>query len=171
MNNLIVMLTFVSLVFGIMGLGGFYGIYKNFIKPKRTKTKLENLLPLIQEWFDELDCNLDKDINISALHNKERKIHEYIEKYLKHYTIKPNKKLIRKWNEKMGIKKEMQGSEKIFYKFSRIPAEGMDIDLFFTMIVGNFDRFYKDYINKREEYNFAEVEMPIKFLKFYVAEL
>ena len=103
MNNLITILPIIASFFVI--ISGLYGFYKKVIKPRRIKTKFINLLPLIQEWFDELDCYLEKDLNIFSLQNKEKKIIEYIDKYLKGYTIKPSKKIIRKWNKKMGIKK------------------------------------------------------------------
>ena len=170
MNNLITILPIIASFFVI--ISGLYGFYKKVIKPRRIKTKFINLLPLIQEWFDELDCYLEKDLNIFSLQNKEKKIIEYIDKYLKGYTIKPSKKIIRKWNKKMGIKKELQDSTKIFSELSRIPIGGMDVKLFFMKIVGNFYTFYKAYKSPNAtKYNYADIEMPIKFLKFYVENI
>ena len=153
-------------------IGGIYKFYKKFIEPKRTKTKLRNLLPLIQEWFDEIDCYLEKDLNINSLNNKEKKINEYIETNLKGYFIKPNKKIKRKWNKKIGIKKELWDSDQLFQKYSRVPAEGIKIESFLTMIFANFYKFFNEFNSEsKNNCNFGDIEQPIKFLKFYVENL
>jgi len=153
-------------------VGGLFGFYKIFIKPKRIKTKLFELLKMTEEWFDELDSNLERNLNTALLNNKENKIREYIETHLKTYKIKPKKKLIRKWNKKMGIKAELQRSSDIFQKYSHIPVSGIYIDMFFRMIVSNFYKFHSAYNSEnKQECNFADIEMPVKFLKFYVENL
>ena len=164
MNDLIAMLTFVSLVLSLIGVGGIYGVYKTFIKPRRTKTKLRNLLPLIQEWFDEIDVNLENELLLRKLNNKEKKINEYIETNLKGYFIKPNKKIKRKWNKKMGIKKELWDSDELFQEYSRVPAEGVKIESFLIMIFANFYKFFNEFNSEsKNNCNFGDIEQPIKF--------
>ena len=127
---------------------------------------------MIEEWFDELDCNLENNLNISALNNKEKKIHEFIDTHLSNYQIKPKRKMIQKWNKKMGIKTELQKSPDIFQKFSRVPVTGIYLDMFFTMLIANFYKFHGAYKSgNKEECNFADVEMPVKFLRFYLENL
>jgi hypothetical protein len=146
-------LSIIASLFAI--IGGFYGFYKIFIKPKRTKTKLSKLLTMIVDWFDELDCNLEKELNLYALNNKENKIRDFIDNRLPHYKIKPKKRIIKRWNKKMGIKKELQNSPDIFEKYSRISVNGISVSLFFSMIVANFYKFHRAYkTNNKKEYNF-----------------
>jgi len=153
-------------------IGSLYGFYRIIVKPKMTKTKLNNLLKMIINWFDELDCNLEKELNLSVLNNKENKIRDFIDNYLSKYKIKPKKKMIVKWNKRMGIKTELQNSADIFKKYSRIPVSGIYIPEFFTMLVANFYKFHGAYENNnKQECNFADIEMPVKFLKFYVENL
>ena len=127
---------------------------------------------LFRSWFDTLDINLEKGLNMAELNNQERKVLDYIDNELAHFFIKPKKKTIRKWNKEMGIKEELLNSAEIFQKFSRIPATGIYLDMFFWMITANFYKFHSAYnSNNKGQINFANVEMPIKFLKFYVRSL
>ena len=163
-------LDFILTIFSI--IGSLYAFYIILIKPKIIKTKLVNLMFLVDDWFDEFDCNLEKDLNTALLNNKENKIRDYINNNLSNYQIKPRKKIIRKWNKKMGIKKDLLDSIDLFQKVSRIPVAGIYMDMYFSMLVGNFNKFYTEYSSdNHHDPNFAEIEMPVKFFKFYVRNL
>ncbi|TET39221.1 MAG: hypothetical protein E3J72_00840 [Planctomycetota bacterium] len=152
-------------------VGAAYAIYWRFIKPRKLKTRLQQVTNMIMEWFDEIDCNLDAGLNIAALNNRENKVRDYINRKLKAYWIRPTPKIIRAWNRETGMKKEVRDSKEIFQKRSLVPADGIQIDLFFNTLVGNFTRFYSKYSGKDTGCNFAEVETPIRFLKFYLEKL
>ncbi len=71
----------------------------------------------------------------------------------------------------MGIKKKLQDSQQLFLKFSRVPIEGMPLSSLFQVSVGKFYSFYRNYKEKpTADYNYADVEMPLKFLNFYLKE-
>lgn len=153
-------------------LAGLRALYVQLIKPRTLGAKLQKVLEMITEWFDEIDCNVEKGVDFASLNNKERKIHEYIDANLKDYWIKPNDSMIAKWNRRMGIKRELQDSHDLFQKFSRIPASGFPLDGFFTSLIGEFLRFNQNYHKTPPgDYNYADVEMRVKFLRFYVREL
>ena len=76
--------------------------------------------------------------------------------------------MVRKWNKQMGFKESVLDDTNLFEQYSRLPATGMYLDTYIYKIIGNFLSFYKAYQEKSEQCNYAEVEMPIKFLKFYV---
>lgn len=153
-------------------VGGVYGFYARFLKPRALKTKLQKVTHMITDWYDEIDRNLEAGLNMAALYNKEEKILDFIKRNLKTYWIKPSPAIIRKWNQEMGFKKEYWDSVDLFQKYSRISPEGLPMDLFFSMLVGNFVRFHKQYLSKPPgKYNYAEISMPIKFPKFYLEEL
>lgn len=80
--------------------------------------------------------------------------------------------MIETWNKKMGvIEKELWNSKEEFQKYSRVPAEGMDLELFFNMLVANFLTFKQNYPSKQDgSCNFVNIEMPVKFFKFYLRE-
>lgn len=62
-------------------LGFFWSIHKlydHFLKPKRKISKYHKLFLMIEDWFDEIDKNLEGGINYSLLSNKENKIRQYI---------------------------------------------------------------------------------------------
>ena len=153
-------------------IGGGYGCYSKLIRPKRIRTKLQMLLAMIQEWFDEIDCNLENGLNMAALNNKENKIHEYISANLGHYKIEPTEKLIRTWNKKMGLRSDFLESTEEFMRYSRVSSDGISVELFFVMLVANFTTFHANYPPKIPgACNFAEVEMPVKFFRFFVESL
>lgn len=152
-------------------MGGLYGFYKRFIKPRTLKVKLQKVVRMITDWFDEIDCNLNTGINMDTLNNREDKIRDYIARNLEAYQIKPSRKIMQQWNQRMGLKEECWNEAELFQKYSRIPAEGMHIDIFFHMLVANFLKFYRLYQQESSECNFAEVKMPVKFLKFYAEAL
>lgn len=71
----------------------------------------------------------------------------------------------------MGLKKEYWDSQEKFQEFSRVLSKGMPLDSFFNMLVGKFLNFRAHYPPKQNaECNFAEIEMPLKFLRFYIRE-
>ena len=147
-------------------------IYSKCIEPKRKKTQLKELLKMIEEWFDLIDINLDKSLNLAELNNKERKIDDYISNNLKNYKIKPTRNIIRKWNKKMGYEKNLLDSNDIFQRYSRVPAKGIEIDVFFMRLIGAFYSFYNSYnSDSKKDRNFADIEMPVRFFKFYVENL
>jgi len=148
--------------------GGIWAAYIKLVRPKRTKMKLEVLLAMIQQWFDEIDCNLENGLNLSKLSNMENKFTNYIRDNLKGYEIKPDIRIIRKWNKQMGFKEMLLDDTNLFEQYSRLPPSGMYLDIYIHKIIGNFLSFYKDYQGKSERFSYAEVEMPIKFLKLYV---
>lgn len=154
----------------VSALSGFYGFYALFIKPRRIKTKLREFTLMVIDWYDEIDRNLEQELNMSALNNKESKILWFVRRKLKRYWIRPSAIIIQKWNKEMGYKKAYWDNIELFRKSSRIPQEGMPLDLFFCMLVANFLKFHENYKQKRPECNFAELEMPVKFLKFYMEE-
>jgi hypothetical protein len=159
----------IAVVFAI--LGGLYGFYARFIKPSILKTKLQKLALMITGWFDEIDCNLEVELNMAAVNNKENKIREFIKEKLPSYWIKPSRKMIKKWNQEMGLKKEFWNSTEKFQEYSRIPSEGIPLDSFFNLLVAKFLAFKVHYPPKQAgECNFAEIEMPVKFLKFFLKE-
>lgn len=153
-------------------LVGLRALYVQLFKPRTIGAKLQKVLEMITEWFDEIDRNVEKGVDFASLNNKEKKIHEFIETNLKDYWIKPNDAMIARWNRKMGIKRELQDSQDLFQKFSRIPASGLPLDGYFTRIIGDFIRFNQNYHKAPPgDCNYADVEMPIKFLRFYMREL
>jgi hypothetical protein len=163
------LLGYIVALFTIMG--GLYGAYTRIIRPHLLKTKMQKFNQLITDWFDEIDCNLEAGINLASINNKENKILYYIKNRLSSYWIRPSKRIIRKWNQNMGFKREYWDSQEMFQKFSRIPAVGIALDSFFNLLVGNFLEFHADYSAKnKQESNFADIEMPVKFLRFYLKE-
>lgn len=162
-------LTIVSSFIGL--IVGLTIIYEKYIKPHTLKAKLKNLYKMIEEWFDEIDCNLENGLNLSKLNNMESKFTNYVQEHLKHYELKPNIRMVRKWNKKMGIKDSLLDSVSLFERFSRLPAQGLYLDIYVYQIIGNFLSFYKVYQEKSGLTNYAEVEMRIKFLKFYVESI
>ena len=152
-------------------LGGLYGFFALFIRPRTLKAKLRKLTEMITDWRDEIDCNLEPGLNLAALNNRENKIRDFIERKLKTYWIKPSPLIIQKWNRRMGLEEEDWNSAELFQKYSRVPPEGLPLDMYFQMLVGNFERFHSVYSSRQAECNFAEVEMPVKFLKFYMEAL
>ena len=151
-------------------LGGLWKAYL-YLNTKTLGFKLKMFEAMIIDWFDEIDQNLDRDLNLALLNNKEKKIHEFINSNLPRYRIKPTERIIERWNKEMGLKKELWNSKEEFQKYSRVPAEGMDIEFFFNMLIANFLRFKQNYPPKQDaRCNFANIEMPIKFFKFYLKE-
>jgi len=152
----------------IASIVGLITIYEKLIKPHTPKAKLHTLCNMVEQWFDEIDCNLENGLNLAKLNNMESKFTNYIRDNLRHYEIKPDIWMVRKWNKQMGFKESVLDDTNLFEQYSRLPATGMYLDTYIYKIIGNFLSFYKAYQEKSEQCNYAEVEMPIKFLKFYV---
>ena len=167
------MLELIGIVASIFAiLGGVYGFYKKFIKPHTIRARLQNTSIMINDWFDYIDCNLETGINHAILNNKEQKIIEYIDNNLKHYWIRPNMKIIRAWNQEMDFKKELLDSTELFHRFSRVHPEGVPLDDFFMLLVGAFSSFHREYsLKKPGKYNYADIEMPVRFLRFYLRHI
>jgi hypothetical protein len=152
-------------------IGALWRGYMVFIKPKRLKTKLQKFNEMITDWFDEIDCNIEAGLNMAVLNNKENKIREFIKDKLPSFWIRPSRKMIRKWNKEMGFKKEYWDSHEKFREYSRVPSKGMPLDFFFNMLVAKFLSFKAHYPPKQNGgCNFAEIEMLIKFFKFYIKQ-
>ncbi|MDY0325377.1 MAG: hypothetical protein RBQ87_04280 [Candidatus Cloacimonadaceae bacterium] len=135
----------------------------------RKKPQLIKLTELINDWFDYIDCNLEGEINQAVLNNKENKVLSYIGFHLKDYRIKPNRTLIKKWNKRMGYKKALLNSKELFMGSSRLPYEGVTMSDFFMGLIGGFSSFYSAYRSKYPSAcNYSNIELPVKFLNFYV---
>jgi hypothetical protein len=146
-------------------------LFAKLIKPRLFRTKMEIFVQMVTDWFDYIDRNLERGLNLAEINNREEKIHEFIREKLVGYRIKPSKKIINKWNRRMGLKEDYWNSVEIFQKYSRISANGISIEMFFNMLVGNFMKFYAQYRHKQAQAtNFADVRMSIQFLKFCLKE-
>jgi len=151
--------------------GGLCALYDRFIKPHTCKAKLLKIKAMINDWFDYIDRNLEKGVDFAELNNRENKICEFIKSNLNEYWIRPSSKIIKKWNRKMGLKKEFWNSHEMFKLYARIPANGIPLDVFFDLLVGTFLRFNNNYHKDPPgEYNYADLEMPVKFFRFYMRE-
>lgn len=156
----------IAAVFAIIGT--IWSVYAKFVRPRTTKTHFKKLLGLVERWFDEIDCNLENGLNMSKLNNMENKIREHVENKLNRFKLKPSSKLICEWNRKMGLKKELENSLELFKKYSRMPDNEVSLDLYINLLIGSFYTFHQAYQAKSSEANYADVEMPVKFLKFYM---
>ena len=152
-------------------LGVFWSLYVRLLKPRRLKARLVEFAHMVMDWFDDIDCNLETGLNLSSINNKENKIRAFIKNKLPSYRIVPSKKLIRNWNKEMGLKEEYWDSPDKFQQYSRIPCVGISVDNYFIMLTGKLQIFYSQYLTvKSSIHNFAEIAMPIKFLKFYLKD-
>lgn len=125
---------------------------------------------MINDWFDKIDCNLESGLNMSEINNLENKITDYIEANLKSFRIRPSHSIIRKWNRKRGLSKKYWDDPEQFSKYARVPVQGIHMDTFFHMLIANFSSFYSQYSNNGTEGNFADIEMPVKFLRFFLKQ-
>ncbi len=148
---------------------GSITIYEKLIKPRHRITKLKTAVSLINDWFDYIDCNLEKGIDFPVLDNKEKKISEYIKANLRNYKISLGRRRRYAWLKEVGIKKTLRGSNELFTMYSRMLAEGENLDFYFMKIVGSFYSFHSKYKSPNPAgCNFAEIEMPVKFLNFLI---
>lgn len=135
------------------------------------KVKIRKFYSLLQNWFDEIDLNLNNNLNLDLLNNKEEKIRQYIEdNKLKNVRLKIKKRDRIKFLKYCGVKKELQEDRKIFSKYSRFDSYFIYIDLIVNSIVGDFIRFYRSYTNAEPYSNWADIEMKLKFLRILVGE-
>ena len=140
---------------------------KKFVLQRLKKSKIKRLYFLINDWFNEIDVHID-DLNLNSIHNKENKISDYIDQSLK-YTIIKIRLIDRvKFLKYCGIKKELRNNKRLFERYSRINSDKLFISNIWYLIMGNFYNFYRNYNSNSNISNFADVEMPIKFLKQYL---
>ncbi len=165
--SLLVIITSCGALVGL--LIGLLTIWEKVIKPRLRRTRFIIAVNLINEWFDYIDCNLEKGIDFPILENKDKKVTGYIASNLTYYKIKPTKRVRREWLKNMGIKKSLRSSKDLFTTYSRMSSDGDYLSLFFTQIVANFYNFHSLYKSKNPTgCNYAEVEMPVKFLNFLI---
>ncbi len=156
-------------IVGIITIVSTIIIIKEWITKKTKLNKLKNVYFMLEEWFDEIDVNLDKELNLDLLNNKEKKIIEYIRvKKLDKYNPIIKDKHRSKFLKYCGIKDKLLLDREMFIKYSRWELKTFDISIFCNLLFANFYKFYREYKNKNSETNFADVEMPIKFLKIYL---
>ena len=153
-------------------LGGIwllYKIYAKLISPRLLRNRLRKLYSLIQDWFDEIDQNLEKELNLSLLNNKENKITQFIEDNgLSDYQLKFSKSFRKKFLKFCGIKKELQANEELFSEYSRCLADRMYLTVFWNSLVGAFYNFYREYTSQSGKAYFADISMRLKVLKMYL---
>lgn len=103
---MIEILKIISLIFGVFLSG--YAIVK-ILSPFFKRKKLKRFFELVQDWFDEIDKNLETGINLSILNNKENKISFFLdENHLNKYKIEISRSFVRKYLKKFGLKKELR---------------------------------------------------------------
>jgi hypothetical protein len=87
MSEIFKILANISLILAV--IFGAYKIYIYFFRIcSKKRKKLSRLFYLIQDWFNEIDKNLESGINLSILNNKENSITSFIEEnHLNKYKI------------------------------------------------------------------------------------
>ncbi|MBA7510619.1 hypothetical protein ES705_02605 [subsurface metagenome] len=146
-----------------------YMIYAIIISPRLKRNKLKRLYELIQNWYDEINQNLEKGLNLSLLNNKENKITQFIEDNgLGDYQLKFSKSFRKKFLKFCGIKKELQANEELFTKYSRCLADRMYLTVFWNSLVGAFYIFHREYSSQSGKAYFADISMRLKVLKMYL---
>jgi len=152
-------------------LGLFWSLHKvyfHFIKPKRKTIKYHKLYELIEDWFDEIDKNLEHELNIQLLYNKEKKIHQFIiDNKLKNNKLNFNKKFRREFLKFCDISEKYINDKKLFYKYARVQSDWIYLDVFINSLIASFYTFLAKYKLKSEETNFADIDMRLKLLKLY----
>lgn len=156
----------IALLFGVFW--SLHKVYILFIKPKTRKSKYCRLYSLIEDWFDEIDKNLESDLNYSLLNNKENKIHQFIiDNNLDKDKLRFSKKFRRKFLRFCGIGKEYINDKELFYKYGRVHSNWIYLDVYINLLIGAFYTFSAHYQAKTKETNFADVDMRVKLLKVY----
>jgi hypothetical protein len=151
----------IGLVAGLITIvSGCSGLWKKTVTPKLISSKLKKLYALVEDWFNEIDRSNITELSMTLLNNKENN--------LKNYRLNFSLDFRKRFLRFCGIKKELQDSEEFFEKYSRCPAEGIDIWTFWHSLLGDFYEFKRLYEQKDPKTNFANVEMRIKLLKKYV---
>lgn len=159
----------IEIITGIIFIIGTIISCSIFLIRKTKITKIKKLYFLIQDWFDEIDINLNKNLSFDLLNNKENKIRQFIEdNKLKNTRLKISKKIRSKFLKYCGIKEELLDNIELFKKYSRSNSDFLYIDEFFYSLIGAFLKFHNNYKNAKPETNFADIEMKIKFFKMLI---
>jgi len=149
-------------------VGGAYGFWKKFIVPRLTIEKLKRLYAFVEDWFDTIDQSNISDVNIFVLNNKGNKIRTFIkDNGLEYYKMVFTPEFRRDFLKYCGIKEELRGNAKMFEEYSRCPAKGIYVSMFWGFLEQAFYTFKEKYEQKDQETNFADVEMRVKLLKMY----
>jgi hypothetical protein len=149
-------------------VGGAYGFWKKFIVPKLTIQKLRMLYALVEDWFDTVDQSNISEANIFLLNNKGNKIRSFIkDNGLEYYKMVFPTEFRREFLKFCGIKEELRNNPEIFEEYSRCPAGGLYVSMFWGFLERAFYDFKNKYDLKDPETNFANVEMRVKLLKMY----
>ena len=148
--------------------GGVYGFYKKFIFPKLVTQKFKRFYNLVEDWFDTVDQSNTSEANIFLLNNKGNKIRTFIkDNRLEYYKMVFPAEFRREFLKFCGIKEELRNNPEIFEEYSRCPAGGLYVSMFWGFLEQAFYDFKNKYDLKDPETNFADVEMRVKLLKMY----
>lgn len=156
--------------FGML-LGLILSIFSLFkyILPYLKWRKLRRFYELVQDWFDEIDRNLESGINLSVLDNKEKKISFYIKDHrLEYYKFRVSKSFIKKYLKGLGFKKEFRSNVDEFYRYSRCSSRDFFLIDYWQMLCGAFIKFHSAYKSGTGDYGYPNVEMRVKFLRQYL---
>lgn len=149
-------------------VGGAYGFWKKFIVPRLTTEKLKRLSALVEDWFDTIDQSNISDVNIFVLNNKGTKIRTFIkDNRLEYYKMVFTPKFRREFLQFCGIKEGLRNDPELFEEYSRCPAAGLYISMFWGYLERTFYDFKNKYVQKSPDANFADVEMRVNLLKIY----
>jgi hypothetical protein len=149
-------------------VGGAYGFWKKFIIPKLTIQKLRRLYALVEDWFDTIDQSNISDVNIFLLNNKGNKIRSFIkDNGLEYHKMVFPAEFRGKFLRFCGIKEGLRNNPEIFEEYSRCPAAGIYVSMFWGFLEQAFYDFRNKYAQEDPKISFADVEMRVKFLKMY----
>ena len=149
-------------------VGGAYGFWKKFIVPRLTIEKLKRLYALVEDWFDTIDRSNISDVNIFVLNNKGNKIRTFIkDNGLEYYKMVFPPEFRGEFLRFCGIKEGLRDNPEMFEEYSRCPARGLYVSMFWGFLEQAFYNFKNKYEQKDQETNFADVEMRVKLLKMY----
>jgi len=156
----------ISLLLGVFW--SFHKVYTLFIKPKQKKYKYHKLFEMIEDWFDEIDKNLELGLNNAVMNNKENKIHQYIiDNKLDTDKMRFSRKFRREFLKFCGIGEKHLNDKKLFYTYGRVQSDWIYLNVYINILFGAFYTFSTNYSTKSKETNFADVEMRVKLLKLY----
>ncbi|MDD3627860.1 MAG: hypothetical protein PHV06_11155 [bacterium] len=156
-------------IVGIITIVSTITIIKEWITKKTKFNKFKNVYFMLSEWLDEIDINLDKELNLDLLNNREKKIREYIySNKLTNYFPKIKDKHRVEFLKYCGIKNELLLNKELFSKYSHWEFDFLNIEIFCNLIFAEFQKFYREYKNQSPETSFANLEMLMKFLKIYL---
>jgi len=139
-----------------------------WLSKKTKRLKAKGLYRLINEWFDYIDINLEKGLNMSKLNNIETKVDEYIkDHHLNNYQLYFTPKLRRKFLKNRGTQKELLNNQNLFENYVKFEGNRIHLDMYWNIIRGNFYQFYKNYQERNKPINFANITKFIDLLKMY----